>query len=147
MSFLNDLELPRYSKRAVKLERRLEISCLGNADSVNLQCEPQVANASRADTIQFLVHGISYDKNYWNGLGTDEYSWVDYATKQGYPTLAIDNLGNGESDHPDALLVTQQTIQVEIQHVIIGMLRAGTLPNVPKAFSKVLFVGKCISSP
>ena len=75
----------------------------------------------------------------------EEYSWVDYATKQGYPTLAIDNLGNGMSDHPDALIVTQQTIQVEVIHNIIGMLRAGTLPNLPKKFSKVLFVGKSIS--
>lgn len=105
-------------------------------------CEPRVAEASRADELQFLLHGITYDKSYWNGLGSEEYSWVDYATKQGYPTLAIDNLGNGQSDHPDALLVTQMTIQVEIIHNIITMLRAGTLPKLSKKFSKVLFIGK-----
>jgi hypothetical protein len=118
----------------------------GNYNISMRYCEPQVANASRADTLQFLVHGISYNKTYWNGLGNNEYSWVDYATNQGYPTLAIDNLGNGDSDHPDALLVTQQTIQIEIMHVIIGMLRAGTLPNVTKKFSKLLFVGNCLFS-
>ncbi|TVY82352.1 hypothetical protein LSUE1_G002404 [Lachnellula suecica] len=116
----------------------------GNYNISMRYCEPQVADASRADTLQFLVHGISYDKNYWNGLGYDEYSWVDYATNQGYPTLAIDNLGNGESEHPDALLVTQMTIQVEIMHNIITMLRAGRLPKLATKFSKVLLVGKFI---
>jgi hypothetical protein len=42
MSYLNDPELPRHSKRAGKHARRLEISCSGNADSVNLQWLPQL---------------------------------------------------------------------------------------------------------
>lgn len=37
MTFLNGLELLRYSQRASQLVKRLELSCLGNADSGDLQ--------------------------------------------------------------------------------------------------------------
>lgn len=30
--------------------------------------------------------------------GGSNYSWVDFASAQGFPTLAIDRLGNGLSD-------------------------------------------------
>jgi hypothetical protein len=109
-------------------------------------CEPETIVKSRADTVQLLVHGLTYTKSYWDGLGYEsyDYSWIDYASQQGYPTLAIDQLGNGDSSHPDALLATQQTLQVEIIHEIITMLRAGSIPNAAlsgNAFSKVLYVG------
>lgn len=62
-------------------------------------CEPTVKNPSRAKTLQLLVHGITYDHTYWAGFdaipSSLEYSWVTYANAQGYPTLAIDRLGNG----------------------------------------------------
>ena len=44
----------------------------------------------------------------WTGDGFEEqYSWVAAASKAGYPTLAIDRLGNGDSSHPDPLLTVQ----------------------------------------
>lgn len=62
-------------------------------------CEPTVKNPSRAKTLQFLVHGITYDHTYWAGFETIPssalYSWVTFANAEGYPTLAIDRLGNG----------------------------------------------------
>lgn len=62
-------------------------------------CEPTVKNPSRAKTLQLLVHGITYDHTYWAGFdsipSSPAYSWVTYANAQGYPTLAIDRLGNG----------------------------------------------------
>ena len=62
-------------------------------------CEPTVKNPFRAKTLQFLVHGITYDHTYWAGFQTIPssalYSWVTFANAEGYPTLAIDRLGNG----------------------------------------------------
>lgn len=49
-------------------------------------CEPVTYNAFRADTIQYLEHGATTDKNYWNGLnypiGIDapRYSYIDVAS-------------------------------------------------------------------
>jgi hypothetical protein len=72
-------------------------------------CEPENKVASRADSVQFMVHGVTGTKDYWNGLsyqndfdGT-KYSWINNASKEGYPTFAIDNLGNGELFSPGGL--------------------------------------------
>jgi hypothetical protein len=50
---------------------------------------------------------------------------VAYASQQGYPTLAIDRLGNGDSDHPDPLLVVQMPAHAEIAHRVIQLAKAG----------------------
>lgn len=41
------------------------------------------------------------------GFNDPEYSWVDYASQEGYPTLAIDRLGNGNSSHPNGITEVQ----------------------------------------
>lgn len=115
-------------------------------------CEPEVFIESHAHSIQYLQHAITMTKDYWNGLtfpngymGT-KYSWIDYASKQGYPTLSVDALGSRKSDRPDPLVV-QMPLQVEIIHKIISMLRAGTIPSPilsGKSFSKVIFAGLLI---
>lgn len=113
-------------------------------------CVPAVNVPSRANTIQYLQHAITMDKDYWAGLTYpmgymgDEYSWIQYASEQGYPTLSVDNLGSGQSQHPDPILEVQQTLQVAIIHQIIQMLRQGTIPNSclkGHKFSKVIYVG------
>jgi hypothetical protein len=113
-------------------------------------CAPEVYIASRADTIQYLQHAITNTKEYWNGLTFpagyqgDTYSWIAYASKQGYATLSVDNLGSGDSDRPNGLLVTQMSLQVEIIHKIIQMLRQGSIPNAVlsgKSFNLVIYAG------
>src|ERR1019366_8337570 len=91
-------------------------------------CEPENIVESRANTIQYLQHAITNTKDYWNGLtyptgyDGDMYSWIAFASQQGYATLSVDNLGSGASAHPNPLVV-QQTLQVEIIHQILVMLR------------------------
>lgn len=68
-----------------------------------------------------------------------------YASKQGYPTLAIDRLGHGISDHPDPILVVQDPAHVEITHALIQAIRAGTDP-LPRAFDKIIYVGHSFGS-
>ncbi len=51
-----------------------------------------------------LVHGSSYGKWMWDVPG---YSWVDhFVADLGYPVLAIDRLGYGDSSHPNGDLLT-----------------------------------------
>lgn len=105
-------------------------------------CTPTKLVAKRADTVQVLLHGVSYDKEYWHSEGNADYSWVDYALTQGYPTLSYDDLGVGNSTHANPLFVAQQSMREEVLHQTVLKLRAGTLSNsVPKK-SKVIYVGK-----
>ncbi|KUJ19595.1 uncharacterized protein LY89DRAFT_717068 [Mollisia scopiformis] len=117
-------------------------------------CEPQNFVESRENTLQVLVHGITYTRNYWSGDGTLEtsydgamYSWIDFASKQGYPTLSIDRLGNGLSDHPDPVNVLQSPLQVEVSHQIITIARNGNLPiSKSRKFDKIVYAGHSYGS-
>nr|POF13032.1 hypothetical protein CFP56_10180 [Quercus suber] len=117
-------------------------------------CEPANKVASRANTIQYLQHAITNTKNYWNGLtypvgyDGDMYSYSKVASDNGYPTIAIDNLGSGNSSHPDPIAVVQMGLQTEIANVIITMLRSGQVggPVAGKKFTKVIYVGHSYGS-
>ncbi|KAH6712610.1 Alpha/Beta hydrolase protein [Leptodontidium sp. MPI-SDFR-AT-0119] len=116
---------------------------------VGTYCEPEVLVEGRKGTVQVLVHGATYTREYWRGDGySDRYSWVAAASKAGYPTLAIDRLGNGDSDHPDPILAVQYPVEVETIHQIIVKLRAGTLPPPlnGRKFTKVIYVGHSYGS-
>lgn len=60
--------------------------------------------------------------------------------QNGYATIALDNLGSGNSSHPDPIAVVQMGLQTAIAHEIITMIRAGTVegPMKGKKFSKVI---------
>lgn len=102
-------------------------------------CEPEVVVQDRQDSVQLLVHGITYDKNYWSGgdypvgFNGDEYSWIAYASKLGYPTLSIDRLGCGNSSHPDPTFAVQIPTQIEAYHQVIQALRnVSPSPLIPR---------------
>ncbi|CAJ0550196.1 Ff.00g101260.m01.CDS01 [Fusarium sp. VM40] len=118
-------------------------------------CEPEIKIPFKQHTLQILVHGITYDRNYWSGDGPpgssyhgDQYSWIAFASKQGYPTLSIDRLGNGLSDHPDPITVVQLATHVETIHQLVLKARSGTLPgpSKPRAFNKVIYAGHSFGS-
>ena len=51
-----------------------------------------------------LVHGATYGKWMWD---VPEYSWIDFFVAQlGYPVIAIDRLGYGDSSHPNGDILT-----------------------------------------
>ncbi|PVH70668.1 hypothetical protein DL98DRAFT_436573 [Cadophora sp. DSE1049] len=108
-------------------------------------CQPTVKVPGRENTIQMLLHGVAYTKSYWSGIDyrspdfPNEYSWVATARSQGYATLAIDNLGNGKSEHPDPINVVQPPLQIEIMRQIIHGLRKRSLPQISKSYKKVVF--------
>lgn len=88
----------------------------------------------------------------WSGEGApgygfdgDKYSWVAYASQQGYPTLAIDRLGYGESEHPDPILVVQFPASAEVSNAVAQLAKQGASP-LPRAFDKVIYVGHSFGS-
>ncbi len=114
-------------------------------------CAPQVNIASRANTLQLLVHGVTYNKLYWSGLsypvgyGGDAYSWIAFASSQGYPTLSIDRLGCGNSTHPDPITQLQIFLEEALLHQLALALRSGAA-IAGKAFEKIIFVGHSYGS-
>lgn len=66
----------------------------------------------------------------------------------GYPTIAIDRLGNGNSSHPDPITTVQMSLQVATIHKIITELRQGTIkgPSKNRSFKKVIFTAHSYGS-
>ena len=111
-------------------------------------CEPEVKIANRSDVVQVFMSGVTENNLYWFGLGYptgyngDQYSTVDYASKQGYPTLAIDRIGVGNSTHPDPILQQQLNLEEAVSHQLVTMLKAGTA--VPGEYQH-LFIPRPVS--
>ncbi|KAJ3485111.1 hypothetical protein NLG97_g6887 [Lecanicillium saksenae] len=123
-----------------------KIPVSGTETVAGTYCEPSnKSNATRLDTLQLLVHGASYTRDYWRGMAAHyqpgNYSWIDYALAEGYPVLAIDRLGCGLSSHPDPLVTLQMPYQVRTTHAIIEKVRAGATGVLPRAFSKIVYIG------
>ena len=62
--------------------------------------------------------------------------------RAGYNTLAIDKLGNGESDHPDPLYDVQLQLQMETVYSLIKRIKAGAASGIPAPLKGALiYVG------
>lgn len=100
-------------------------------------CSPPNATA-----IQLLIHGWTYDRNYWDlPYQPDTYSYVRAANRDGYATLDIDRLGDGRSSHPLSAFDTFYA-DVSTVHQVIHALRAGQFGS----FQKVVEVGHSLGS-
>jgi hypothetical protein len=123
-------------------------STLGGKETVSgtyninaVLCLPTSPPAASVPTLHFLIHGINFDKQYWDIPGS---SYVEAAVEAGYATFSYDRLGVGASDHPDPIQVVQSGLQVEIAHQLIQSLRSGSIRN--ESFSKVVGVGHSYGS-
>ncbi|PHH89930.1 hypothetical protein CDD83_4937 [Cordyceps sp. RAO-2017] len=105
-----------------------------------LPSEP--ARARKVRTVQLLTHGATLDHTYWDIA--PGYSYVDAAAAAGYATLSYDQLGVGNSDHPDPIQVVQATSQVAVAHELAGLLRHASLGGFD--FSTVVGVGHSAGS-
>lgn len=61
----------------------------------------------------------------------NKYSWVSYAATQGYPTLAIDGLGSGDSSHQDPVLVLQTLAEIDVLHRVVQAARTAKITAIP----------------
>ena len=79
-------------------------------------------------TIQVLIHGATFDHNYWDfPFEPETYSYVEHMTRAGYAVLNLDRVGYGLSDHPqDGLDVTLHTGAFTI-HQVVQALRGGQM--------------------
>jgi pimeloyl-ACP methyl ester carboxylesterase len=105
-------------------------------------CYP-INTAPNASLIQFLTHGVGFDKSYWDFFSAS-YSYQDAAALKGYTTFAYDRLGIGLSEHPDAIQIVQAPLEIAIAHSLIQMLRSGSIAST--SFSKVIGVGHSLGS-
>ncbi|KAH8198848.1 hypothetical protein TruAng_006956 [Truncatella angustata] len=89
-------------------------------------CRPLVVNRHQ-HILQLLVHGVTYDSSMWSGFGySSTYDWQLFASRQGYPTLAVDRLGHGiNANYPDPFEIVQGPLQVELLHSLIELLKGG----------------------
>lgn len=99
-------------------------------------------------TLQILVHGATYDHNYWDWpVMAERYSYVRAATAAGYATLALDRLGHGESSRVagDVLDLNMGAFAL---HQVIQHMRNGTVDTQafgPATADRVLLVGESIA--
>jgi pimeloyl-ACP methyl ester carboxylesterase len=85
-------------------------------------------SSEKKDIIQIATHGAHYDSRYWDSkYRPSKHSYVEASLRAGYSVLTYDRLGAGQSDHPDAYLVTQAPLELEILHQLTLMTRNGTL--------------------
>ncbi|KAK3330767.1 Alpha/Beta hydrolase protein [Apodospora peruviana] len=118
-----------------------------------IYCKP-LKHASKkrsAAILQILVHGITYNKDMWSGLGLGEqYNWPAAANAEGYHTLAIDRIGHGfekNAQYPDPLNVVQGAVHVESVHQLIKAVRSSGRKNVlDTRFDKIIYVGHSYGS-
>lgn len=114
-------------------------------------CPASSPCGGQKEVIELLVHGGSYTKDYWSGGGFtntsfngDPYSWIKYASERNYATLSIDELGNGNSSHPDPAEAVQPLLETECIHSVVEQLKAGKIGNT--TYSEVLFIGHSFGS-
>ncbi|KAJ5087795.1 catalytic protein [Penicillium angulare] len=94
----------------------------GNYSIYSRLCLPDTAaKITNIKTVQVLTHGITADNTYWDI--SPGYSYIDAATDAGYATLSYDQLGVGNSDHPDPIQVVQAASQVAVTHALVQLLR------------------------
>lgn len=103
----------------------------------------------RNKTIQILLHGGTYDRNYWDfPLQPARYSYVRWATGAGFATLNVDRLGVGASSKPDGLALNLHTNATAVHHVV-QKLRSGTLNVAPFGAvnaERIILVGHSLGS-
>jgi pimeloyl-ACP methyl ester carboxylesterase len=109
-----------------------------------------VPAGARPDTIQLLVHGITYTREYWSfpdpSGHTDRYDYVAAATEAGFATLAIDRIGAGGSSHPLSSLVTIES-NAHAVHDVVRAIRSGAVRSPSGSrFAKIALVGHSYGS-
>ena len=95
-------------------------------------------------TVQLLVHGTTYNHNYWDWPEDPEtHSHVRAALQAGYATFNVDRLGVGQSTKPASQLVTLAAT-VDTLHQVVTKLRSGAIGN--HKFTRVVYFGSSLST-
>lgn len=124
----------------------LEESSPDSYQIVGELCRPA---RGRSRTLQILLHGASFNKEYWDWpYRPRRYSYVHHANAAGFATLAVDRLGSGESDRPPGELVTVRASASTI-HQLVSAVRSGQHRDAEDRrlrFDRVVLVGNSFGS-
>lgn len=131
------------------------VTATGPQTLAGTYCQPTTKNANNGK-IQMFFSSILSDRSGWmaqGGVGLDfppyqeqMYSWTDYANAKGYPTLALDRLGNGKSSHPDPILVVQAPYEIALYNNLAQQVRKGTTGQLSQSYSHLIYVGNSYGS-
>jgi pimeloyl-ACP methyl ester carboxylesterase len=97
--------------------------------------------------LQVAVHGATYNHTYWNfpAVNGEDYSYAHYMTKGNYAVLALDQVGAGESCHPDGLTVVDLPNTTSALVQVLGAMRSSANPT-GEAFAPIVLVGHSAGS-
>ncbi|KAJ7611233.1 Alpha/beta hydrolase family-domain-containing protein [Roridomyces roridus] len=114
-------------------------------DIYGVFCQPEGVSS---DTVQILVHGITYTSQYWSPPVEEfrNYSYAAFACTRGLPSLAIDSLGVGLSTRPaNASDVQFPTASQAVSRLARHLKTTSILPGV-RAFKNVVGIGHSAGS-
>src|SRR5215471_3782118 len=96
--------------------------------------------------LQVLVHGGTYNHNYWNvpAINGHDYSYARFMAEEGYALLAIDQLGAGDSSKPPGDFVTLSETASSLHQVLVQMRSADN--PLGYGFDKIVLVGHSFGS-
>jgi len=107
-------------------------------------CYPSRQVPGLQETIQVLVSGTAYGKNYWDfPYQPDTYSYVRAANAAGFTTFNLDRVGIGGSSRPLSSQITIPSNAYSI-HQAIQHLRSGAVGGV--RYDRVVLVGHSLGS-
>lgn len=97
-------------------------------------------------TLQVLLHGGTYDHEYWDAPKIDgvSYSYARYMADRCYSVLALDMLGTGESDKPAGDFVDLEQSSSAVEQVLAQLDDAGG-PCLD-TFARIVLVGHSIGT-
>lgn len=105
-------------------------------------CVPPGNSRPTPTTIDFFVHGSSYNRHYWDfPLMSQHYSMTDNAIEHGHATLAVDRIGTGDSTLPPSFLVGLEVV-LDSLHQTLQQIRDGRFG----AYDTVVYHGNSLTS-
>jgi alpha-beta hydrolase superfamily lysophospholipase len=90
--------------------------------------------------LQILVPGVTYTHLYWDLPGFDgRYSYVDFMSRHGYDTLAVDRLGIGRSSRPTLAVHVDAYSNADALHQVVESVRTNGLAG--RHYEKIVLTG------
>lgn len=99
---------------------------------------------NRSGAIQVLLNGGLFNRAHWDFPYKPElYSYVRYMMDRGWPCLAMDRIGNGDSARPPSGEVNCRSSAHTVHQIVQG-LRSGAIGG--KAYERIILVGHSTGS-
>ncbi|KAJ7290672.1 hypothetical protein C8J57DRAFT_342855 [Mycena rebaudengoi] len=111
-------------------------------------CQPHIISVKNSGVLQLLVHGATYNSQYWSPPIEEfrNYSYAAFSCDRGLSSLAIDALGAGLSSHPaNASDVQYPTGAAALSQLARHLKKSALLPGV-MPFKKIIGIGHSAGS-